>query len=62
MHKTREEWKAFNPYFQGSIRSTAAPVVIEMQDDIEELFAENERLRAALSAPAVAAGDGESPR
>lgn len=48
MNKTRREWKKVNPYFQGSMRSTAAPVVIAMKEDIEELFAKNAALRKKL--------------
>lgn len=48
MNKTRKKWRNFNPYFQGSQRSSTAPVVIQMKEDIEELYMKLAALRAKL--------------
>lgn len=48
MHKTREEWAKTNPYWHKE-RYGYVPALDEAKDDIEELHAENERLRAAAA-------------
>lgn len=68
--RTRAEWAALNPYFQGSMRSSAAPVFVEAKDDIEALFEEIERLRGAAQrqldrgalATAILAAEVDHPR
>lgn len=49
-HYTHKEWKDFNPYFAGSQRSHEAARLSQAKDDILELFAEIERLRALSTA------------
>jgi hypothetical protein len=50
MHKTREEWASKSSYLTGSQRDPHSATVRMLKEDIEELWAKNERLVKQLEA------------
>lgn len=59
MHRTREQWEQFNPYFAGSMRSHEAAALSEAKADILELYAKIDRLKTTRNIDQFATCEGE---